>query len=146
MILYSSKKNWYFWHFDQYSTTYSLFDTLWNKFSGTSNMGRTFLESFYPCQFLPKNNFAFAEKNLHVESFTNSKSLRRFDLGVWRTLKQVYRSNKFIKFLKSFKTCVGFQKNLIFYLLIKFGAFKPCTTFNHSKVQFKYLTDVKASF
>ena len=69
-----------------------------------------------------------------LKPWTNIKSLRRFDLGLWKTSKQIYR--KLHNREKHFEELQGlscFTRKMVLYSSTKFGILKPWTMFHSPK-------------
>ena len=55
-----------------------------------------------------------------LKPWTNIKSLRRFDLGLWQTLKQIYRKlHNREKLFEEFQGFLAFPGKMVLYLLTK---------------------------
>ena len=57
---------------------------------------------------------------------TNNESLRRFDLGLWQTWKQIYTKLQYWKkVFGEFQALPQFPREMVLYLSTKFGILKP---------------------
>ena len=80
-------------------------------------------------RFPRKNSFVYSSTEFGIlKPWTNIQSLRRFDLGFWKTSKQIYRKLQHRK--KVFEELKGlsrFPRKMILYSSTKFGILKPWT-------------------
>ena len=80
-------------------------------------------------RFPRKNSFVYSSTEFGIlKPWTNIQSLRRFDLGFWKTSKQIYRKLQHRKkVFEELKVLSRFPRKMILYSSTRFGILKPWT-------------------
>ena len=75
-----------------------------------------------------------------LKTWTNIKSLRKFDLGFWQTSKQIYQKLQYReKVFREFEGLCRFPRKMIVYSSAKFCILKPWTnTLWHRRFQYGF--------